>query len=72
MIWKHVFLQEPEPKEQPEDEPVSEDNVQSDSAPAEGPSFAPQGFVFQAPSGLSSFRFEPLTPQSNNASLKPW
>lgn len=70
-----AVLKEPEAKKQPENELVSEDNVLPDSVPAgdpaQGPSFAPQGFVFQAPSGLSSFKFEPLTPRSNDASLKP-
>ncbi|MEQ2213165.1 hypothetical protein XENOCAPTIV_010620 [Xenoophorus captivus] len=35
------------------------------------PSFAPEGFVFQAPAGLSSFKFEPLTPRSADAFLTP-
>ncbi|KAM6896888.1 disks large-associated protein 5 [Xenentodon cancila] len=34
-------------------------------------SFAPQGFVFQAPVGLSSFKFDPLTPRSADAFLTP-
>jgi len=35
------------------------------------PSFAPKGFVFQAPVGLSSFKFDPLTPRSADAFLTP-
>ncbi|XP_028990338.1 disks large-associated protein 5 isoform X2 [Betta splendens] len=34
-------------------------------------SFAPEGFVFQAPAGLSSFKFEPLTPRSADSFLSP-
>ncbi|XP_034049392.1 disks large-associated protein 5 [Thalassophryne amazonica] len=34
-------------------------------------SFAPEGFTFEAPKGLSSFRFEPLTPRSADAFLMP-
>ncbi|KAM9426714.1 disks large-associated protein 5 isoform 3-T3 [Pholidichthys leucotaenia] len=34
-------------------------------------SFAPDGFVFEAPTGLSSFKFEPLTPRSADAFLTP-
>ncbi|XP_072311933.1 disks large-associated protein 5 [Eucyclogobius newberryi] len=34
-------------------------------------SFAPKGFLFQAPDGLSSFKFEPLTPRSADAFLTP-
>ncbi|XP_036937563.1 disks large-associated protein 5 isoform X2 [Acanthopagrus latus] len=53
------FVQPAEPKE-PEPDPVE---VLT--------SFAPQGFVFQAPTGLSSFKFEPLTPRSADAFLTP-
>ncbi|KAG7491486.1 hypothetical protein MATL_G00004020 [Megalops atlanticus] len=35
------------------------------------PSFAPQGFVFQAPSGLKPFQPVPLTPRSADAFLTP-
>ncbi|KAM4525257.1 disks large-associated protein 5 isoform 2-T2 [Odontesthes bonariensis] len=35
------------------------------------PSFAPEGFVFEAPVGLSLFKFDPLTPRSANAFLTP-
>ncbi|XP_061765068.1 disks large-associated protein 5 isoform X2 [Nerophis ophidion] len=34
-------------------------------------SFAPKGFVFQAPVGVSAFKFEPLTPRSADAFLTP-
>ncbi|XP_067345370.1 disks large-associated protein 5 isoform X1 [Channa argus] len=34
-------------------------------------SFAPEGFVFQAPAGLLNFKFEPLTPRSADAFLTP-
>ncbi|XP_041818861.1 disks large-associated protein 5 [Chelmon rostratus] len=40
-------------------------------APSSSSSFAPKDFVFQAPTGLSSFRFEPLTPRSADAFLTP-
>ncbi|KAM8730593.1 disks large-associated protein 5 isoform 3-T3 [Acanthopagrus schlegelii] len=53
------FVQPAEPKE-PEPDPVE--------VPT---SFAPQGFIFQAPTGLSSFKFEPLTPRSADAFLTP-
>ncbi|KAJ8406706.1 hypothetical protein AAFF_G00296220 [Aldrovandia affinis] len=35
------------------------------------PSFAPQGFVFQAPSGLKNFQSVPLTPRTADAFLTP-
>lgn len=55
------------------------DRAPADSAPAVDPvedtpalsSFAPKGFLFQAPVGLSSFKFEPLTPRSAGAFLTP-
>uniref|UniRef100_A0A3B3ZIP4 Uncharacterized protein n=1 Tax=Periophthalmus magnuspinnatus TaxID=409849 RepID=A0A3B3ZIP4_9GOBI len=34
-------------------------------------SFAPEGFLFQVPNGLSSIKFEPLTPRSAEAFLTP-
>lgn len=34
-------------------------------------SFAPQGFVFQAPSGLRTFQPTPLSPRSADAFLSP-
>lgn len=56
-----------------------EEDMLVDQAPKEpvpnvdtgAPSFAPEGFVFQAPVGLSSFKFEPLTPRSADAFLTP-
>lgn len=48
---------------------------QADSVPAgdaaEAPSFAPEGFTFQAPAGLNAYAFEPLTPRSADAFLTP-
>ncbi|XP_051925605.1 disks large-associated protein 5 isoform X2 [Hippocampus zosterae] len=37
----------------------------------EPPSFAPEGFVFQAPAGLEAFSFVPLTPRSADRFLAP-
>uniref|UniRef100_A0A8C6TMY3 Discs, large (Drosophila) homolog-associated protein 5 n=1 Tax=Neogobius melanostomus TaxID=47308 RepID=A0A8C6TMY3_9GOBI len=42
----------------------------SNSSPEKG-SFAPEGFLFQAPHGLNSFKFDPLTPRSADAFLTP-
>ncbi|XP_053197175.1 disks large-associated protein 5 [Scomber japonicus] len=71
-------VQEPEEKP-PSPMPCSEevdmvvDQAPADAVPAEDPSslssFAPQGFVFQAPVGL--FKFQPLTPRSADAFLMP-
>uniref|UniRef100_A0A4W6CEC0 Discs, large (Drosophila) homolog-associated protein 5 n=1 Tax=Lates calcarifer TaxID=8187 RepID=A0A4W6CEC0_LATCA len=55
-----------------EEEDMVVDQAPADSVPAVEPaeapsslnSFAPEGFVFQAPVGLLSFKFEPLTPRS--------
>ncbi|KAM7371036.1 hypothetical protein PAMP_010536 [Pampus punctatissimus] len=60
-----------------EDEDMVMDQAPADTAPAVDPveapsslsSFAPEGFVFQAPVGL--FKFEPLTPRSADAFLTP-
>ncbi|XP_039992087.1 disks large-associated protein 5 isoform X2 [Xiphias gladius] len=82
---KESDIQEPEEKlHPPSPTPCSEeddvvDQAQADSVPNAGPveaasslsSFAPEGFVFQAPAGLSSFKFEPLTPRSADAFLTP-
>nr|XP_046234183.1 disks large-associated protein 5 isoform X2 [Scatophagus argus] len=59
-----------------EEEDMVMDQAEADSVPGVDTviapsSFAPEGFVFQAPSGLSSFRFEPLTPRSADAFLTP-
>ncbi|XP_015248596.1 PREDICTED: disks large-associated protein 5 isoform X1 [Cyprinodon variegatus] len=58
----------------PSPTPCPEENndvANPDPAVASAPSFAPEGFLFQAPSGLSSFKFEPLTPRSADAFLTP-
>ncbi|TNN04068.1 hypothetical protein fugu_001097 [Takifugu bimaculatus] len=51
------------------------DQPQDDCVPAgeadETPSFAPKDFIFQAPAGLATYRFEPLTPRSADAFLRP-
>ncbi|KAM9715643.1 disks large-associated protein 5 isoform 2-T2 [Menidia menidia] len=63
----------PRPSEE-EDEDMVVDQAPEGSAPAVDdakPSFAPEGFVFQAPAGLSTFKFEPLTPRSADAFLTP-
>ncbi|XP_023285101.1 disks large-associated protein 5 isoform X1 [Seriola lalandi dorsalis] len=63
--------------EEEEEEDMVVDQAPADSVPAVEPveapvsSFAPKGFVFQAPVGLSSFKFEPLTPRSAEAFLTP-
>ncbi|XP_035002659.2 disks large-associated protein 5 isoform X1 [Hippoglossus stenolepis] len=61
-----------------EEEDMVVDQDPMDSVPAVDPvevpslsSFAPEGFLFQAPVGLSSFKFEPLTPRSADAFLTP-
>lgn len=75
-------MQEPEEKPHPpsltscsEEEEMVADQASADSVPAvdsEAPnSFAPEGFVFCAPAGLSLFKFEPLTPRSADAFLTP-
>ncbi|XP_008436371.1 disks large-associated protein 5 isoform X2 [Poecilia reticulata] len=65
----------------PEDRAMVVSSAPEEAAPAPGsaapapgsaaPSFAPDGFVFQAPAGLSAFKFEPLTPRSADAFLTP-
>ncbi|CDQ72559.1 unnamed protein product [Oncorhynchus mykiss] len=48
--------------------------AQASSLPPPAPtpsSFAPQGFVFQAPAGLSNFKPTPLTPRSADSFFKP-
>lgn len=70
-------MQEPEKKSDPpcsEEEDMVVNQAATDSVPslAEAPnSFAPKDFLFQAPSGLSSFKFEPLSPRSADAFLTP-
>ncbi|XP_070783231.1 disks large-associated protein 5 [Enoplosus armatus] len=82
---KEPEMQEPEEKPcLPSPATCSEEDMVVDQAladsipavdPAEAPSssssFAPEGFIFQAPTGLSSFKFEPLTPRSADAFLTP-
>ncbi|XP_027884498.1 disks large-associated protein 5 isoform X4 [Xiphophorus couchianus] len=57
-----------------EDRATAVSPAPEEAAPAEGsaaPSFAPDGFIFEAPAGLSAFKFEPLTPRSADAFLTP-
>lgn len=54
-----------------EEEEKKEEEVVKPAADCASPSFAPEGFLFQPPAGLSSFRFEPLTPRSADAFLTP-
>uniref|UniRef100_A0A3Q1FVU1 Discs, large (Drosophila) homolog-associated protein 5 n=1 Tax=Acanthochromis polyacanthus TaxID=80966 RepID=A0A3Q1FVU1_9TELE len=81
---KEPQMEEPEktpPNPTPcfEEEDMVVDQPPAESAPASDPvgspsslsSFAPEGFVFQAPAGLSSFKFDPLTPRSADAFLTP-
>ncbi|XP_029933425.1 disks large-associated protein 5 isoform X1 [Myripristis murdjan] len=81
---KEPEVKEPEQKARPaspiacedEEERMMVDQAPAESVPSLDPtappcSFAPQGFVFQAPAGLSSFRFEPLTPRSADSFLTP-
>ncbi|KAM9336613.1 disks large-associated protein 5 [Symphorus nematophorus] len=78
-VPKEPELEMHEPEEKPlcsEEEDMVVDQTPADSVPAVQPieelsSFAPKGFVFQAPTGLSSFKFEPLTPRSADAFLTP-
>ncbi|XP_033975112.1 LOW QUALITY PROTEIN: disks large-associated protein 5 [Trematomus bernacchii] len=71
-VFKVPEMQEPE-------EDMVVDQAPADSIPAEGPvdappslsSFAPTDFIFKAPTGLPSFKFEPLTPRSADAFLTP-
>uniref|UniRef100_A0A3Q0R278 Discs, large (Drosophila) homolog-associated protein 5 n=1 Tax=Amphilophus citrinellus TaxID=61819 RepID=A0A3Q0R278_AMPCI len=65
----------PSPTRCSQEEEMVVDHAPAQSVPAEPASssfsFAPEGFVFQAPNGLSSFKFEPLTPRSADAFLTP-
>ncbi|KAK5905711.1 hypothetical protein CgunFtcFv8_001641 [Champsocephalus gunnari] len=71
-VFKVPEMQEPE-------EDMVVDPAPAHSMPAEGPvdappslsSFAPTDFIFKAPTGLSSFKFDPLTPRSADAFLTP-
>ncbi|XP_037133712.1 disks large-associated protein 5 isoform X2 [Syngnathus acus] len=53
-----------------EDEPHEGDTCSSEENPVPS-SFAPEGFVFQAPAGLENFTFVPLTPSSANRFFEP-
>lgn len=85
-FWQEVKLLEPQIQEQekkncppslvphPEENNVVVKPALEEAAPAldsASLSFAPEGFLFQPPAGLSSFRFEPLTPRSADAFLTP-
>lgn len=84
-ILKETQKQEPEKKPCPSSPtPCPEENMVVDQASVESApavdsaqplsslsSFAPEGFVFQAPSGLSAFKFNPLTPRTADAFLTP-
>uniref|UniRef100_A0A3Q2Y2Y8 Discs, large (Drosophila) homolog-associated protein 5 n=1 Tax=Hippocampus comes TaxID=109280 RepID=A0A3Q2Y2Y8_HIPCM len=48
-----------------------EETAAVDKGRVEPPSFAPEGFVFQAPAGLEAFSFVPLTPRSADRFLAP-
>ncbi|XP_035514005.1 disks large-associated protein 5 isoform X2 [Morone saxatilis] len=66
----------PSPTPCSEEEDMVVDQAPADPIPAVDPvkapsSFAPKDFIFQAPTGLSSFKFEPLTPRSADAFLTP-
>ncbi|XP_034716606.1 disks large-associated protein 5 isoform X2 [Etheostoma cragini] len=66
----------PSPVPCSEEEAMVVDQAPADSLPAADPvesasSFAPKGFKFQAPTGLSSFKYEPLTPRSADSFLTP-
>ncbi|XP_035256878.1 disks large-associated protein 5-like isoform X2 [Anguilla anguilla] len=57
-------------EQQEVEEEEEERKTEGENLPA-GSSFAPQGFVFQAPCGLKPFPFVPLTPRSADAFLTP-
>uniref|UniRef100_A0A8C6M6W7 Discs, large (Drosophila) homolog-associated protein 5 n=1 Tax=Nothobranchius furzeri TaxID=105023 RepID=A0A8C6M6W7_NOTFU len=63
--------QEVEKSISPEVEDMMVDHPPEELVPAGTPSFAPKGFVFQAPAGLLSFNFEPMTPRSADSFLTP-
>ncbi|XP_012694419.2 disks large-associated protein 5 isoform X1 [Clupea harengus] len=58
----------PHPVTAPEEDPVQTEAEAESMAPS---SFAPEGFVFQAPAGLSAFQPAPLSPSSSSASPSP-
>ncbi|XP_056285893.1 disks large-associated protein 5 isoform X2 [Pseudoliparis swirei] len=68
----------PSPAPCPEEENMVADQAPTDSVPVVDAvaapslsSFAPKDFIFQAPTGLSSFKFNPLTPRSADSFLTP-
>ncbi|XP_038590864.1 disks large-associated protein 5 isoform X1 [Micropterus salmoides] len=75
----HYPEEKPHPPSCSEEDDMVVEQAPADSIPAVDPieapssisSFAPEGFVFQAPTGLSSFKFEPLTPRSADVFLTP-
>ncbi|KAM3920362.1 disks large-associated protein 5 [Leptodactylus fuscus] len=70
-----VTNQSNEKVQDPEPEPTLQDPcMESETLPFElerKPSFAPENFVFQPLDGLSSFKFQPMTPNRANAFLTP-
>lgn len=67
-VKEEKMVEDPSPADP---EPVP---AQASSLPPPAPtpsSFAPQGFVFQAPAGLSNFKPTPLTPRSADSFFKP-
>ncbi|XP_061088217.1 disks large-associated protein 5 isoform X1 [Conger conger] len=59
-----------EEEQEVQEEEEEEEKTEREKVP-DVPSFAPQDFVFQAPSGLKSFQSVPLTPRSADAFLTP-
>ncbi|CAN9508608.1 unnamed protein product [Ophioblennius macclurei] len=63
----------------PQEDNMVVERASEESAPPVDPakppppltSFAPEGFVFKAPVGLTAFKFEPMTPRSADAFLTP-
>uniref|UniRef100_A0A673W524 Discs, large (Drosophila) homolog-associated protein 5 n=1 Tax=Salmo trutta TaxID=8032 RepID=A0A673W524_SALTR len=65
---KEEMVEDPAPAD-PEAVPAQASSLPPPAPPPS--SFAPQGFVFQAPAGLSSFKPTPLTPRSADSFFKP-
>uniref|UniRef100_A0A3Q2UMG7 Discs, large (Drosophila) homolog-associated protein 5 n=1 Tax=Fundulus heteroclitus TaxID=8078 RepID=A0A3Q2UMG7_FUNHE len=62
----------PSPTRCPEKKDMVVNQAEQEADPAvDSSSFAPQGFVFQAPAGLLSYKLEPFTPRSADAFLTP-
>ncbi|XP_049615541.1 disks large-associated protein 5 isoform X2 [Syngnathus scovelli] len=70
----HPLVSKPElnvaDHQESEDEPHEGETCSSEEDPVPS-SFAPKGFVFQAPAGLENFTFVPLTPSSANRFFAP-